>query len=188
MRPVLTLVALTALAACAEGMDGPPLPDNGAAPEIAAGTVLPFGEVGRVCGLDEGALGTPVETAAQYTLWDSAAGSVEPRTHYVTGIDGGCAVQFTAAMVLFGDVATHEAMRYRGDNANQPWSAVDTAYEEVKAAFCGAPSGQPCGERADALAARTAFVTAYEAFGAGDRFAEILLYQGQVAAAGLKEI
>ena len=34
----------------------------------------------------------------------------------------------------------------------------------------------------------TAFVTAYETFGAGHRFAEILLYQGQVAAAGLKDI
>jgi hypothetical protein len=87
----------------------------------------------------------------------------------------------TAALVMFGDLATHETMRYATPGA-APYGAVDTAYEEVKGRVCGAASGQPCGARLDALAVDTAFVSVYPAFG-GAESGEILLHRGEVLAA-----
>lgn len=161
-------------------------PPNPAAPPggIAPGTVLPYGQAATVCGISENAMGAPVATAGRYTLWDGVPGIVAPRTHYITGMDGGCAVQFTAALAMFGDTATHEAVRYNSANADVPWSATDIAYEEVKAQVCGAGQGQPCGARIEALGRRTAFVTAYETFGGSSDWVEILVHDGALVAAG----
>ena len=85
-------------------------------------------------------------------------------------------------MVLFGDVGTHEMVRYLSANAEMPYSGTDAAYEQVKAQFCGVPTGQPCGRKLDRLAAHSTFVTIYETFGTNPEWGEIFLHEGQVMA------
>lgn len=180
-RVCILLLAATGLSAC-DAMPGP----GSAAPAaatIAPGTALAFGEAATVCGLTEATLGTPVATTDRYTLWDSAGGGAEPRPHYITGLADDCAVQFTAALALFGDVATHEAVRYNAGNSTG-YSATDTVYEQIKGQVCGAAQGQPCGDRIDDLAARMAFVTAYETFGTNADWYEILVHDGALVASG----
>lgn len=184
MRGMMILLAAVGLSAC----DAPTAPVGGPvggpdAAAIAPGTVLPFGAAATVCGVDEAAMGTPVATAERYTLWDSAGGGSAPRTHYITGMAQGCAVQFTAALALFGDVATHEAVRYNAGNT-AGYSATDAAYEQVKGQVCGAGQGQPCGARLDDLSRRLAFVTAYETFGTNADWYEILVHDGALVASG----
>lgn len=159
-----------------------------AAPEIAPGTVLPYGVTATVCGLPESALGQQVAEASGHVLWDSAPGTIAPRTHYVTGIDGGCAVQFTAALAMFGDIGTHETVRYQLDDTDLPYSVTDVAYEAIKADFCGVPTGQPCGERLAALGRQTVYVNAYETFGTNPGWFEILLHDGAVVASAVKDV
>lgn len=154
--------------------------------EVAPGTVLPYGQIASVCGITGSALGTEVGQQAGFTLYDSSPNSIAPRTHYITGLDGGCARQFTAALALFGDLPTHEMIRYQPTNAAIPYSATDTAYEEIKASYCGVSAGQPCGGRINRLAGRMAFITVYETFGTNPAWNEILLYDGEVVAISAK--
>ena len=163
--------------------DATPGPD---ATEVAAGTVLPYGEIATVCGISGTALGTRIGTVAGYTLYDTQAASIAPRTHYITGLDGGCARQFTAALALFGDLPTHELIRYQPSNAHIAYTATDTAYEEIKVGFCGVAAGQPCGARIDRLARSMAFITVYETFGTNPAWNEILLHDGDVVAMSFK--
>ncbi len=187
MRPVLALCALIALAACEAGPGGGgsasvsgPAPDSR---EIAPGASLPFGEVATVCGLSRKALGTPVATESGFTLYDTAATSTGQRTQYVTGFDDGCARQFTAALALFGDIGTHETLAYGSGVLHD---TVGAAYEEVKGQICGVPNGQPCGSAAPKLARNTTFLTAYAAFGASGRHADMLLHDGRALAMGVE--
>ena len=152
------------------------------AQQVAPGTLLPYGQIATVCGQPEAALGTPVATSSGYSLYDSAANSTALRVQYLTGFPDGCARIFSAALVLFGDVGTHEAIRYLPSNSAMAYSLTDTAYEQVKAQFCGVPSGQPCGRNIDRLAAQSTFVTIYETFGSTPEWGEIFLHQGQVMA------
>lgn len=152
------------------------------AQQVAAGTLLPYGQIATVCGQPEASLGTRVATASGYSLYDSAANSTALRVQYLTGFPDGCARIFSAALVLFGDVGTHEVVRYLPSNAAMGYSLTDTAYEQVKAQFCGAPSGQPCGRALDRLAARSTFITIYETFGTNPEWGEIFVHQGQVMA------
>lgn len=145
-----------------------------------AGQVLPFGRVATACGVEGAALGTAIAAEAGYALYDTDPGSVAPRTHFVTGFSDGCARQVTAAMALFGDLATHETVRYATPQGQ--YTPTDVAYEEVKARICGAASGQPCGAGLDRLARDTAFVTLYPAFG-GAEAGNLLLHAGEVLAA-----
>ncbi len=149
---------------------------------VAAGTVLPYGQIATVCGLPDSALGVAVGQAAGYVVHDTAASSVAQRTHYITGFPDGCARQFTAALALFGDVGTHEVVRYTSDAAARPYSATDTAYEQVKADVCRVGVGEPCGTALDRLARRTVFITVYETFGTNPTWGDILLHEGQVLA------
>lgn len=155
-------------------------------PEIVPGTVLPYGQVATVCGVPTSAMGTVVGQAAGYTLYDTASNTIALRTHYVTGMTDGCARQFTAALALFGDLPTHEMVRYQPTNASMPFSATDVAYEELKGAICGAASGQPCGNSIDRFAANTAFITVYETFGTNPKWSEVLLHAGDVVAVSEK--
>lgn len=148
---------------------------------VVPGQVLPFGQVGTACGLVGRELGTPVDASAGYVIHDTDPTTVAPRTHFVTGFDDGCARQVTAALAMFGDLATHETQRYATPQG--AYGAVDAAYEAVKARVCGVASGQPCGARMDRLAADTAFVSLYPAFG-GDAPVDVLLHGGEVLAAG----
>lgn len=159
-----------ALAACDEAL--------GPAPTAAfaeASAALP-----PVCGLSASALGSPVEARAGYAVHDSAPGSMQPRTHYITGFEDGCARSVTAALVMFGDLATHEVTRYEAPEG--AFTAADTAYEQIKAQVCGAAAGQPCGANLDRLARDTVFVSVYPVFGE-EAHRDFLLHDGEVVAA-----
>ena len=189
MKRVLTGLACILLAGCAGagvgGLSGgtPILNSDVDAGQVAPGAGLPFGQIDTTCGVSAANLGSPVVSASGYTVYDSKPTSTGQRAHYVDGFTDGCLRQFTAALVLMGDVETHEAVRYQASN-RRPYSGPDTAYETIKAAFCGVPSGQPCGDRIDALGRRTVFVTAYPSFSDSDNWVEYLLHEGVVAEAG----
>ena len=189
MKPSLTLIALCALTACEGAGIGLP---TGGTPVVnsdvdmtpaAPGAGLPFGKIDTTCGVTAASVGKPVVAAAGYTVYDSNPSSTAPRAHYVDGFTDGCLRQFTAALVLMGDVETHEAVRYQTTN-RRPYSETDTTYEVIKAAYCGVASGTPCGARIDALGRRTVFVTAYPSFSDSGNWVEYLLHEGVVAEAG----
>ena len=152
------------------------------AQQVAPGTLLPYGQIATVCGVSMGTLVTRIAAAAGYALYDSAPNQTALRVHYLSGFPDGCARIFSAALVLFGDVGTHEMVRYLPSNATMPYSRTDTAYEQAKAQFCGVPAGQPCGRKLDRLAAYSTFITIYETFGTNPEWGEIFLHQGQVMA------
>jgi len=190
----LLLPMLATLAGCGDpgGPGGPGAvagadPASGAdAVQVAAGTVLPIGQIATVCDLAPAALGTAIGTVAGFTLYDTAPQTIVPRTHYITGLSDGCARQFSAALALLGDLPTHELIRYQPTNADLPWTATDLAYEAVKNDFCGVAQGQPCGARIDRLARQLAFITVYETFGTNPAWNEILLHGGDVLAMSFK--
>ena len=164
---------------------------DGDAAEDAAGTVppltnQPFGVVSKTCGVGRGDLGTKIAGVSGYTVYDTFPNSTAPRPHYITGFDDGCARQFTAALVLVGDVGTHEVVRYETAQARRPYTQVDNAYEAIKSRFCRTGFGKPCGGRIDALARSTTFVTGYERFTSSPVWVEILLHAGSVAAVGVE--
>ena len=168
------------------GPQEPEVPTGPDARRVAMNTLLPFGEIATNCEVSRRDLGTKVEQASGYTLYDTIPNATALRTHYITGFKDRCARQFTAATALLGDVGTHEVVRYLPSNRSKPYSVTDNAYEEVKASYCGASRGQPCGSRLDRLARRTTFVTAYKRFASSPDWANILLHEGRVVAIGPK--
>lgn len=158
------------------------MPSSPDARQVAPGMLLPYGQIATVCGQPGAALGTRIAASAGYELYDSAPDQTALRVHYLTGFPDGCARIFSAALVLFGDVGTHEVVRYLPSNAGMAQSRTDTAYEQVKAQFCGVSAGQPCGRALDRLAAHSTFVTIYETFGTNPEWGEIFVHQGQVMA------
>jgi hypothetical protein len=158
--------------------------------QVPPGTMLPYGQVARVCDLPRGAMGREVasypERRAQYRLYDSAPGNTAPHTFYMTGFPDGCARQFTAALAMFGSPAMHEQLRYGAPAASLPYSDTDKAYEKIKRSICGVGRNKPCGARISQLERHTAFVTVYERFGGNARWATILLHDGRVIAADMK--
>lgn len=153
---------------------------------VEQGTFLPYGEIARVCGLSRRELGTRIESDIGYELFDTIPNTTAARTFYITGFDDNCARQFTGALVMTGDVGTHEIVRYASHNDGLAYSATDNAYEAIKAQFCRVPHGQPCGARLEALGEVTTFLTVYDRFGGGDSWVEILIHKGQVVAMGHK--
>ena len=186
-RRFTSLILCLAIAGCAGtgGLGGgtPIVNSDVDAGQVAPGAGLPFGQIDTTCGVTAASLGTPVVTAAGYTVYDSNPSSTAQRAHYIDGFTDGCLRQFTAALVLTGDVATHEGVRYQTGN-RRPYSDTDQTYEVIKASYCGVPSGQPCGAKLDALGRRTVFVTAYPSFSDSDNWVEYLLHEGVVAEAG----
>lgn len=154
--------------------------------EVAPMTMLPFGKVGVTCGLSKRDLGTKIADASGYTIYDTFPNSTAPRPHYITGFKDRCARQFVAALVLTGDVGTHEVVRYQTAQSTRPYSTVDNAYEAIKAGFCRAGHGQPCGRKIDTLARKAVFITGYERFTSSPTWVEILLHDGDVAAVGVE--
>lgn len=166
-------------------------PRNGPdARDVAVGTILPFGEIARVCEANPRVLATLVERAARkgtgYNLYDSAPDSAAPRTFYVTGFSDKCPRQFTASLALFGTPEFHEQLRYGLPATEYPYSTTDKAYEKVKTKVCNAGRNKPCGSRISRLEKTTAFVSVYENFGENARWADLLLHDGAVLAAALK--
>ena len=182
------IILFAALAACGN-LPAPGVPLTGERPdraEVPPAAGLAFGEIARTCGMATGTMGQAVIEQAGFTIYDSAPGTTAQRAYYITGFDDGCARQFTGALVLAGDVGTHEVVRYETMPQSAGFSATDTSYEQIKGAFCGVPAGRSCGGRIDALATNTVFVTAYERFQSSPRWAEFLLHDGQVAAAAIE--
>jgi hypothetical protein len=159
---------------------------------IEPGTVLPFGDIGVVCGVRGRALGKEVDRfpakGKGYRLYDSNPSSTLPRTHFLTGFKDGCARQFTASLVLIGSPVLHEQMRYDPSNNDIPVTEADKAYERIKRRICKVSKGEPCPEKhVAALEKGMAFVTLYERFGGNASWEEVLLHNGQIAGTSLRK-
>ena len=159
--------------------------------DVEFGTVLPYGEVARVCGVKhENKLGRRLDQAPApgvgYSLFDSDPQSTEPRTFYVTGFRDNCPRQFTASLALFGSPKVHEQLRYGRPSKLYPYSTTDKAYEKVKSAVCKVGKNKPCGSKIISLERTTVFVSTYENFTDNARWADILIHDGTVLAAAIK--
>ncbi|MEO0938217.1 MAG: hypothetical protein AAFY38_08680 [Pseudomonadota bacterium] len=176
--------------------------DSGAAPvqalpprtadklDVPPGTMLPFGQIARVCDAARRDFGKQIEKAPArgqgFTLYDSNPGSTAPRTWYVTGFADGCPRQFTAALALFGAPSTYENLRFVLPASAYGYTEADRSYDQIKSRICGAPRRQPCGARIDRLERNTVFVSSYERFESTARWADILLHDGAVLAKVIK--
>ncbi|NVK07347.1 MAG: hypothetical protein HWD81_07365 [Marivivens sp.] len=149
---------------------------------VPIGTFLPYGVIAPVCGVSTSDMGQKVESVAGYTVYDAGGDTSVPRTHYITGFADGCARQVTAAVVMFGDVGTHEMVRYLTPESALPYTDTDSTYEAIKSSVCRVGHGEPCGAQLDALGRNTVFMTVYETFGTNPEWTNILLHNGDVAA------
>ena len=159
--------------------------------DVEPGTVMPFGQIARVCGMGRSAMGTRVTQAAGFNLFDTIPNSTAPRPFYVTGFDDNCARTFTGAVVVAGDIETHEFVRYRPSNERIKYTETDNAYEALKASVCRVPRGVPCGERTERLNRDTQFITVYNFFGGTfsavpTKWAQILVHDGEVLSISIK--
>ena len=159
--------------------------------DIIFGTILPYGEVARVCDARGqsslgGRLGKAPSSGRGYALFDSAPDSTGPQTFYVTGFKDRCPRQFTAALALFVSPEVHEQLRYGRPIKLYPYSTTDKAYEKVKSSVCKVRKSKPCGANLKTLERNAVFVSTYEKFSDNARWADILLHDGVVAAAAIK--
>ena len=184
------LCAAVALAGCTLDLEQPSAKallataDAPAADGATFGDAVAYGKIARVCDAPR-APGTRVAEAGGFTLYDSDPSSTQMRAQYLTGFDDGCARQFSAALVLTGDVKSHELVRYLPGHPAS-FNGTDRAYEAIKARYCGVGQGSPCGRKLDSLSRSTTFLTAYRSFGSGPQWVEILLHDGDVAAIDYK--
>ncbi|WP_281984662.1 hypothetical protein [Thalassorhabdomicrobium marinisediminis] len=160
--------------------------------DVSPGAVLPFGEIARVCDVGGDALGTLVDQGGGFQIYDTIPNSKAPRPFYITGFDDRCARTFTGAVVISGDVETHEFVRYRPSNQGIGYTATDNAYEALKASYCRVGQGVPCGAKQGQLNQSTRFVTVYNFFGGTfssvpTEWAQILLHGGEVVAMSIKD-
>ena len=156
------------------------------APDAQSAT-LAFGTVASACGMARDNLGTKIEEAAGYQLYDTEPGSTAQRTFYVTGFDDKCPRQFRAAVALFGAPSMHETLRYGRPSDAYPYSDTDEAYERIKRAVCGVGKTKPCGKKIDRLERATVFISTYEQFADNGRWSDILLHDGEVVATAFKQ-
>lgn len=159
--------------------------------DVERGAVMPFGQIARVCGLAANQLGTQVDGGGGFRIYDTIPNSTAPRPFYITGFDDNCARTFTGAVVVTGDVETHEFVRYQASNERIPYTTTDNAYEALKASVCRVGRGQPCGERLDRMNRNTHFITVYNFFGGTfsavpTEWAQILVHDGEVIAMSIK--
>jgi len=166
-------------------------PGIGARPDardVAFGTLLPFGEIARVCEARGQSLGQRVDGngGRGFALFDSAPGTAQRRTFYVTGFGDDCPRQFTAANALFGAPSFYEQIRFGPAGEHLPFAATDEAYDKVKSAVCGAAAKRPCGAKIDRLDTTTAFLSAYEFGEINAEWKEFLVHDGIVLAAAVK--
>lgn len=161
-------------------------PEGAAEGDIQPGTVLPYGQVARVCGVPASRMGKKIasfpEKRSRYKLFDSQPGNTAPHTFYLTGFDDGCARQFTASLAVFGSVSMHEQLRYGLPAEVQPYSTTDEAYEDLKRGVCKVPRRKPCGNRIGLLERDTVFLSIYERFDSNAHWTNLLLHDGQLVA------
>ena len=68
-------------------------------------------------------------------VYDTMPDTTSQRVHYITGFDDGCPRAFLGALVLPGDVGTHEIVRYSNTRVQLEYSETDKAYESIKLIF-----------------------------------------------------
>jgi len=156
--------------------------------DVPYGTVLPFGEIARVCDARGQPMGQKVDSNGRrgFTLYDSNAGIREKRTFYVTGFSDDCPRQFTAANALFGAPSFYEQIRFGPAGENLPFAATDKAYDKVKSSVCRAAGNKPCGSKIGTLDGNTVFLSAYEFGEENNKWKEFLVHDGTVLAAAVK--
>lgn len=194
IRAIVVVLTALALAGCGAPMGGAGLSGGGSEgvvySDVGAGAALPYGQIGRVCGVPDAQLGTVIarypETGRGYAIHDTAPSQTGQRTFYVTGFSDGCARQVTAAMAMFGHPDTYEMIRFGAPSRTQPMAATDAAYNRIKAATCRVAPDKPCGARLDRLARDTVFVSLYERHGSNPRWKNLLLHDGDVVALDMK--
>ena len=120
--------------------------------DVTKDDIVPYGTFARNCTVAKADMGAEVKSAAGFRFFDPRPDSTRKRTMFLTGFRDGCARQFSGALVMFGDVGTHEIVRYSDVGLKRPYSATDEAYEVIKTTFCGARPTKPCGRRIDRLA------------------------------------
>ena len=183
-------LALSGCAATVGGGAGPSGSEGVSYVEAGPNTVLPYGQIGRVCGVPEAQLGTVIarypETGRGYAIHDAAPSQTGQRTFYITGFSDGCARQLTAALAMFGRPDTYEMIRFGAPARTQPLAATDAAYDRIKRTLCRVAADKPCGERLDRLARDTVFVSLYERHGSNPRWKNLLLHGGDVVALDMK--
>lgn len=149
---------------------------------ISYGDTVAYGEIATVCDAPRGKLGQMIAQVGGFTIYDSNPGATALRPHFIQGFGDRCARQFSAALMMTGDVGTHEVVRYLPANKGRAFNATDSAYEAIKASYCRVSHGKPCGRRLEAFAGETTFITAYKTFGSQPTWIEILLHDGDVIA------
>jgi len=142
-----------------------------------------YGTLARVCGVKSSELGTKVaqypEKRPRYRLYDSDPTSTAPRVHYMTGLDGGCALQITGALATFGSAEVHETMQYAAQPTGQ-FTGTAAAYEKIKARICDTEPGQSCkGRRGERFRDRAVFLSVYDQFSSSPRWMDVLFYDGR---------
>jgi hypothetical protein len=160
--------------------------------DINAGALLPFGQIARVCGLNNNDLGRQIESGGGFRIHDTIPNSTARRPFYVSGFDDGCVRTFTGAVVVTGDVETHEFVRYQTSNEAIDYTTTDNAYEALKASVCRVGRGQPCGAGMERMNRNTHFITVYDFFGGTlsavpSQWAQILVHDGDVLSMSVKD-
>lgn len=158
--------------------------------EVSFGTVLPFGEIARVCDARGKALGQKIDQLGKrgIALYDSAPGIMSKRTYYLTGFDDKCPRQFTAANAMFGPPSFYEQLRFGPAGSNLPYAATDKAYDAIKTKVCRTRKSKPCGSKISRLDADTAFLSAYEFNEHNGQWKELLIHDGKVVAGAVKKM
>jgi hypothetical protein len=162
------------------------------ATDITPGALLPFGQIARVCGLNNNQLGRQIDGGGGFRIYDTIPNSTARRPFYISGFDDGCVRTFTGAVVVTGDVETHEFVRYQTSNQNIDYTTTDNAYEALKASVCRVGRGQPCGTRLERMNSNTHFITVYDFFdgtfsAVPTRWAQILVHDGDVLSMSVKD-
>jgi hypothetical protein len=162
------------------------------AADITAGALVPFGQIARVCGLNNNDLGRQIDSGGGFRIHDTIPNSTARRPFYVSGFDDGCVRTFTGAVVVTGDVETHEFVRYQTSNETIDYTTTDNAYEALKASVCRVGRGQPCGAGMERMNRNTHFITVYDFFGGTlsavpSQWAQILVHGGDVLSMSVKD-
>lgn len=160
--------------------------------QIKTGVMLPFGQIGRACGLRASELGKEVdrfpERGKGYRLYDSDPSTTQPRIHYVTGFKDGCLRQFTASLALLESPLLHEKLLAVESGQAQHSTKADKMFQKIRAQVCRTGRGKICPENRTAAMEKTmAFVTTYERFGGNASWTEILMHNGNIAANSAQE-
>ncbi|MEL6690729.1 MAG: hypothetical protein AAFP28_10465 [Pseudomonadota bacterium] len=160
---------------------------------VAPGTDLSYGVVVSSCGTPRSELGTEVsrfpDRGSGYRLYDTDPSSTVLRNHYITGFRDGCPRRFVAALAIFGGVQAYETTRYEDGRNTTTVTETDRLYKQIRRRVCGVPVGTECPERRfEKLGRDAVFVSVYERFGTAPTWADMLIYDGEVAAKDFKSI